>query len=297
MSLVFSPDGRLLASGDTIWELATGREVAKLRGHGDHVPSMAFTLDGRRLASAGSDGTVRLWDLTSGRETATLRGHRGAVWSIAFSPDGRVLASGGSGLVRTWDAAPPTPERQTHREALGLVRLIVERAGSLSEVRERIHRCATIPGAVRTRALELADGHWESRVQEQVEELVATIFAWGRLRDEVEEILRKRPGIAAEVRARAFEVLQNWPESSSALNERSWSVARDSGRDPSDYLWALRRAEAACRYDPDNGNFLNTLGLAQYRTGQYRQALDTLTRSTTLNGGRQPADLAFLAMT
>ena len=76
------------------------------------------------------------------------------------------------------------------------------------------------------------------------------------------------------------------------------------GRDASEYLLALRRAEMACRYDPDFGCYVTTIGVVQYRIGRYREAEDTLTRSYALNidsippefGFRKVADLAFLAM-
>ena len=68
-------------------------------------------------------------------------------------------------------------------------------------------------------------------------------------------------------------------------------------RPEADYRRGLRLAEVACRLEPDNGFYLNTLGVAQYRMHQYENAQSTLTRSNRLNGGRVPADLAFLAMT
>jgi WD40 repeat protein len=65
--IVFSPDGKLLASsdGDTIhlWEVATGKEVRTFQGHRGEIESLAFSGNGRRLASSSTDSTVLLWDL------------------------------------------------------------------------------------------------------------------------------------------------------------------------------------------------------------------------------------------
>jgi WD40 repeat protein len=71
------------------------------------VVSVAFSPDGRRLASAGSDRIVRLWDMTTGQEVLSLRGHEDIIGRLLFSPDGQRLASASQdGMVRVWDASP-----------------------------------------------------------------------------------------------------------------------------------------------------------------------------------------------
>ncbi|MFI5183543.1 MAG: WD40 repeat domain-containing protein, partial [Vicinamibacteria bacterium] len=76
-----------------------------LAGHAKGVNAVAFSRDGRILASGSADTTVKLWDLAAGTALRTLRGHDEAVRSVAFSPDGSFLASGSYDSLRLWDAS------------------------------------------------------------------------------------------------------------------------------------------------------------------------------------------------
>jgi WD40 repeat protein/serine/threonine protein kinase len=98
-TVIFSPDGTLLASGSDankvqLWRISDGALVHSLEGHGDWVRAIAFSGDGSLLASASDDRTVRLWRASDGTLIRPLEGHHDQVWSVAFSPDGQWLASG-----------------------------------------------------------------------------------------------------------------------------------------------------------------------------------------------------------
>ena len=84
-----------------LWDAVTGELKATLPGHVKYVFSIAFSPDGRTLAS-GWKG-VCLWDVASGECKATLDMHSGTVSSVAFSPDGSILAVASTNDVTLWD--------------------------------------------------------------------------------------------------------------------------------------------------------------------------------------------------
>lgn len=88
-----------------VWDVQTGQEVNSLAGHNNIINSLAFSPDGRMLASGSYDSTIKLWDLSSGgREIRTLTGHTGSIATLAFNNDGRFVVSGSDdGSARLWN--------------------------------------------------------------------------------------------------------------------------------------------------------------------------------------------------
>jgi WD40 repeat protein len=113
LAVAFSPDGKLLATGDVnheihLWQVSDGRQLLSCQIEEGWVWSVAFSPDGRWLASS-ANRTVKLWDVQTGACVQTFGGYSDRVFSVAFSPDGRLLATGSEDhLVRIWDVRTGT---------------------------------------------------------------------------------------------------------------------------------------------------------------------------------------------
>jgi WD40 repeat protein len=101
-----------------LWRMANA-ERRSLVGHLGEITVLTVSLDGKRLATASTDGAVKIWDLETGLERASLRAHQGAVNALAFSPDGTLLASGGADkVIRLWDATAGAKEHTVLHNSL-----------------------------------------------------------------------------------------------------------------------------------------------------------------------------------
>ena len=139
LSLMFSPDGRTLASGGEddlvkLWDVASGREKLSFLGHEKARPDVTDTVncvrstpDGKAIAVGGAGRLLKLFDVTNGRRALTFGAPGesiGTIRAISFSPDGRTLAAGADETIQIWDVAT-TKERTAFKELTYSVQAIV----------------------------------------------------------------------------------------------------------------------------------------------------------------------------
>lgn len=145
VALLLGLEARRIVGPDELPEvteaLLAGRAAAPglmghIRGHDQRVSRLVFSQDGRTLASASFDGTVRLWDpFTQGARGLPLRGHRGPVVALAIDPaTGRPVSADIQGRLIVWDVATGTPLVTFDAEAGAIRALAVAPAGSIAAI-------------------------------------------------------------------------------------------------------------------------------------------------------------------
>ena len=133
-------------SSVVIREMASGRVVHTLTGHSGDVVSMAFSPDGRRLATASVDRTLKLWDVETGQDVFTLRGHTAGLTCLAFSPDGNQIVTGSfDATARVWNATPLASNMTAEHDAR--YRKKIEALAQLQDATDDLSRTKILAGS------------------------------------------------------------------------------------------------------------------------------------------------------
>jgi len=304
--IVISPDRRWIAAGQwqgrgaRVWNARTGKIAADLR-----VPSrtrVTFTPDARFLVVC-SEKEYRFWEVGTWKQGPGIARFSAATGprSMAFSPDGRIMA-----LVYT-DSLVQLRDAHTQAPIASLQTFVPnpEAVIYLQFSPDGTHLAVAYPDRILI---------WDLR--EIRNELTANglqgdfpPFPPAARQDEAARtplqpfvldtgIAPRLQMIGTKIRlASATTRLQNAPEDHVALNELAW-IRADGPEELRDPAKAVAAAEKAVALAPKEFTYINTLGVAYYRAGQYDRALTTLQKSLERSGGQADAyDLFFLAMT
>jgi WD40 repeat protein len=288
----FSRDGRLFAACGAgrnvkVWKTDGFQDLWTL-GQPDVIIALRFSPDGRRLATGSAD--ARIWDLETGKEVFVFSGHKTRVTDVDFSPDGRAVASAGDTEALIWNATDGRVLRRFRGHA-GVVL-----GARFSPDGKRLVTSGD-DGTLRVWDAALSPLDWYGP---EARRLMEERFAKLLLKADVLKDLRSDTTVSDEVRQLAMQLAREEEDNPGRLDSSAWELVSGPGRDGAALRRALRWSEAACRLEPEDGEFINTLAMVQYRLGDYQNVLTTLARGEALNAahfdGPHPCDLAVRAL-
>ncbi|MFC1766693.1 LamG-like jellyroll fold domain-containing protein, partial [Planctomycetota bacterium] len=281
-SVIFSPDGkRIISGGDDgtvcIWDSVSGVQRLVLHGHEGRIFGVSVSSDGHRIASCGDDKTVRIWDAVTGAEFMTLNGHESTIRTVAFSPDGKRIISGGDvGQIKVWDAGTGAELIDLGEDPTSRIRSAV-----FSPDGKSICVGTEQEGIMLWESVEPAGGYGPRQTANAARDLVEDLYKEYDRYENVVSKLEEDNTISDSVRKAALKLANDrlGLDALTFSNSQSWRVVSSSNRDEADYRTVLEAEEKVLSSEPNKVSPITRLGIAQYRLGEYEEALKTLTRA------------------
>ncbi len=320
-TLTFSPDEKqILACGldkdILIVDAITGAEVQRLSGHAQGANTVAFSNDGKRLVSAGRDGVIKIWDAETGLELLSFQGNERTCYSAAFSPDSRRLITTEIGLLRIWDAGVSPEDPNVRREMAAAHNALAadlmakgrfrDAEEAYDQARMVVEKLATdFPETPLYRA-DLMHSHWslasvqqangrhreaEQSFSKAIELDAGGWYGWHR-----RAVFFASQGNVENAVGDYVKVLELNSNNVDAYNNLAWLLATCKNVKLRNPTRSVELAKKAIELSPSSGEFWNTLGVAQYRAGDSKGAIEALAKSMELRNGGDGFEFFFLAM-
>lgn len=320
-TLAFSPDEKqIIACGldkdILIVDATTGAEVRRLSGHATGANTVAFSGDGNRLVSTGRDGVIKIWDAETGLELLSFQGNATTCYSATFSPDDRRLVTTEIGLLRIWDAGVSPADPKVRREMAAAHNARAAELMAYARYREAEEAYDQARIVVEKLAADFPkESLYSDDVNHSYWKIGAARQADGRIEEAEQsfnlavELHPKDSGVWF-TRAAFFASQQNFekavsdytkslevdPKNADTCNALAWLLATCPNVKARNPVKALKFAERSVELAPSRGDTWNTLGVAQYRAGDWKGAIKTLTKSMELRNQGDSSEYFFLAL-
>lgn len=277
----------------------------RLEGRIDATGAVAVAPARTHLAASDAGGNVFVWQLPVGRVVARVAVSARGVSSLAFSRDGSRLAAGTpdqTALIDTtnWEWVDSLPLNEQRAECIRFApgdHALIASCMVTPVVRFETRLPDDIP------ADELLAARETNR--RAVAVLAGIPLELRSVLDETLAQIEQLPSLAPEVRQAAVAFARGLGENANWLNSEAWGQVRYPGQPVEQYRKALKCVEAALKYAPGDFAFLNTLGVAQFRLGDFEAAIATLERADSAHDrigvdgesrGPHPLDGVFASM-